>query len=1043
MKVLSKKSIVIHPPMRKLSLSAGFHALSHAAAFAEELIERYGKLIEGYADQETLIFLQNLNREFAREQDSCQQMMLILHLMVTRQLLLSNRLPQVAASAQLVGSLTERMEQTILSFRHTDRVRWEQIREYRSLIGNESLADLWIHEEEVIRDSYREKVVSADLTALERIRLQYHRESRDVLTESAEQQMIRPLPPVVFHMQRVASRMDASLSPLQELSEQKLLSDRSIALASSAKQDTNYQMGDSLVFRSDQKQEASSEPQYNPVNDSKNTDEQVKIHQVSDNHTNGGRIDQSRISDDMVSVNRISGSEGNLPVTLSSDTMDLSQATVRVSSDITGFHPPSAGRMSDGFLYSVGTEDHSQKPSDHLPDQLSGQMRMQSDSSGEKVSVSGIMPDNVLDVGINSQNDPTAETLILKIESQVELPSVTERPDRVTEISSSDNRTDRASDATTQSKDTIPSSEVITKVIDGVQTESGQESVQEPVISEQILHVETGSEHYPSGETLILKTEKQDGNPSTSVRSENDAAKAADKDSRLADTLTPAMQVISQESGMGTSAGIRQNLQMNSFLSQGAFYFAGVEQKYRSVKESPSRLLIHTIEHTVSSAGKGVLFRALSLLNHPERNDDRQRQIIREAVGTVFQENSHDSVPMIDLHPQENYSERKTEQQTGMSEDYTRSVGQQAGQFKRDHQMFEPQGGQWKRDSLTNGEPTGQLKRNTLSIEKRTELLTLTIRQLASHGLTDPETGQRLTLTPMEDRLLVLLKRNGGLPGEVVRTVSQSGNDTLTGELIRYYRQDAREMSYETVRRLLDDKVSARTKSALSTDFPMETVKKINMITVTDTGRIDRKSEETGKKEWILSEQTYSYSGYPLIKVIPLIKRIGTSEISREISLRTDRFSSLLTVQDETAVPAYRDTAVKLSVAERPRSVSERSEETRHSVPKTPEISKEALIQKYGNLIDGADPFHTTGDRTVMNTSVSMKGQGGHMVELTTKISRMEEEARQQSKALENLTKRQKQMEEATLKTTDLQKLSQEVINQLRTKLRFDRSRYS
>ena len=55
----------------------------------------------------------------------------------------------------------------------------------------------------------------------------------------------------------------------------------------------------------------------------------------------------------------------------------------------------------------------------------------------------------------------------------------------------------------------------------------------------------------------------------------------------------------------------------------------------------------------------------------------------------------------------------------------------------------------------------------------------------------------------------------------------------------------------------------------------------------------------------------------------------------------------------------------------------------------------------------------------------------------------MDEQTKINTKQLEEIVKKQKEFETVTLKTTDVQQLSAEVLSRLKTQLRFDKSRYS
>ena len=97
-----------------------------------------------------------------------------------------------------------------------------------------------------------------------------------------------------------------------------------------------------------------------------------------------------------------------------------------------------------------------------------------------------------------------------------------------------------------------------------------------------------------------------------------------------------------------------------------------------------------------------------------------------------------------------------------------------------------------------------------------------------------------------------------------------------------------------------------------------------------------------------------------------------------------------------------------------------------------------SLISRYGNLIEGADPNTPSPQAAFMEDSVERT-----ITELTVKLKRAEEKAEQNSGKLEEIRKKQTELEQTALKNTDLRALSDEVINRLRFQLRMDSSRFS
>ena len=103
------------------------------------------------------------------------------------------------------------------------------------------------------------------------------------------------------------------------------------------------------------------------------------------------------------------------------------------------------------------------------------------------------------------------------------------------------------------------------------------------------------------------------------------------------------------------------------------------------------------------------------------------------------------------------------------------------------------------------------------------------------------------------------------------------------------------------------------------------------------------------------------------------------------------------------------------------------------------------LVRQFGNLIEGADPTGLTeqsgsaafaGDSSIQRSDTVIR-------ELVTAVKSAAEKSAENSKMIEEIRKRQTEMESGTLKTSDMRVISDEVITRLRSELRFDRSRYS
>ena len=135
----------------------------------------------------------------------------------------------------------------------------------------------------------------------------------------------------------------------------------------------------------------------------------------------------------------------------------------------------------------------------------------------------------------------------------------------------------------------------------------------------------------------------------------------------------------------------------------------------------------------------------------------------------------------------------------------------------------------------------------------------------------------------------------------------------------------------------------------------------------------------------------------------------------------------------------YGDTA-QLSYRVQPHAAESEPPQTSRTVNyRAGSPSTDMLVRQFGNLIDGADPTGLTADFGSTPTQRS----DAVIRELVTAVRNAAEQSAVNSKMIEEIRKKQTEMETGTLKTSDMRVISDEVITRLRTELRFDRSRYS
>ena len=147
-------------------------------------------------------------------------------------------------------------------------------------------------------------------------------------------------------------------------------------------------------------------------------------------------------------------------------------------------------------------------------------------------------------------------------------------------------------------------------------------------------------------------------------------------------------------------------------------------------------------------------------------------------------------------------------------------------------------------------------------------------------------------------------------------------------------------------------------------------------------------------------------------------------------------------------VPEYRATGGMTSFTYRDNSAhSDRSAgaNTTDSTPYDPSAANAELVNRFGNLIEGSDPNEPLNKTVYSSTDTFDKGSisNGNIGELLMQISQTVQVTEEHSRRIDDIVKRQEQQETQTLKASDIDRLSEQVIERLRMKLRFDRSRFS
>ena len=286
---------------------------------------------------------------------------------------------------------------------------------------------------------------------------------------------------------------------------------------------------------------------------------------------------------------------------------------------------------------------------------------------------------------------------------------------------------------------------------------------------------------------------------------------------------------------------------------------------------------------------------------------------------------------------------------------------------------------------------------------ERTEILTLTLRRLASDGANDVQ-----NLTEDETGLLELLRKSRDVSA-ALDNYTYADDNALAKELVLYYHKGAGQRGFENAIRFIGQAQQRENDSK-------------GIYSVRSIALVHPMLQQNDEKEEPASP-AFGYSGYPLITV--------SGRISDTPMQAATRISGQESGQ-------YSDTAAVLSYSgRRPPSV-DRADIINSSTPRTKVVPKEELISRFGNLIDGADP-----NKPSVSVGPVQTASSGALTELSAKITKMDEQTKINTKQLDEIAKKQREFEAVTLKSSDIQQLSNEVLSRLKSQLRHDKSRYS
>ena len=472
------------------------------------------------------------------------------------------------------------------------------------------------------------------------------------------------------------------------------------------------------------------------------------------------------------------------------------------------------------------------------------------------------------------------------------------------------------------------------------------------------------------------------------------------------------------------------HLQMNSFLSAGSQYFSGLAARSRGRDRMVISLFRETLSGLQKNTEKSILHRTVSLLNDPGLADSRELRVIENAAQMIFRQK-------------------------------------------------------------IDAEELPEIIRNVLTDTEKTGLLTYALRQLRENDRSELDTRT----AAYEERFLRLIRANGtdilksssfiSYPGaeEILKYYYHSPAEKIQNELRQFISLSPAGNSYiNSVRNIAAAYHSGQFYRNIIQQHPEKTLLTDQLNVYQNERMIFSPRPAAG--------ENYGYSGYPLntpgkpvsilfvrkkpsdapkanaidriISEKPADNFMFTERVFRnfEASGQNTESSTASAAQGMGMAPApasapgtavssapelrtaeltadYSGTSASLSLLERP--VPHQAEQS--NVPMQAVPSADALIRQYGNLIEEAG----TAD---MSVDYSVRGdRSGDLTkslrELSARLDRAERQTADNTGMLKEMKRKQSEIENSSLRSSDVKKLSDDVINRIRSQLRLDRSRYS
>ena len=995
MKLAGGKSIALNLPMRRLSLTAGFAALTKAVSFAEEILAKYEKPEEDSSLGETLVFLKHINGELRRAEALRNEFSLTVRLMIARQLTLSGKLGSPAVGREYPAAAERLIERMSTDLRSYGVISQQRLSEIRRIIETEEGLAASLTQPEAQEQSIP-GILRVDAASL--IHSVYER--YESTAPRAQTVPISLFPETTLLFRTNTYNTSESSAPLTATSQN--------LTESQTTQQTN-------IFEQN--------TQVSNVGDSVSIGKEINVSSEEYSYSSENLVHKDETSETSETTQQTNISEQNTQVSNTEDRITLGNE-INVSSEEYSY-------SSESLVHKEETTETSETTQRTNISEQSTQVSNMSDSVtiGNEINVS------------SEEYSYNSESLVHKDETfeTSETTQQTNISEQSTQISNVGDSVTLGNEINVSSEDYSYNSE---SLVHKDEASENTEITQQTKISEQSTQISNVGDSVTLGNEINVSSEDYSYSSESLVHIDESAA---------ADGAAPAMI-------------------LNSFVTQASRHFAALAAK------EPGAVLGWKITasagmklNTQARAGAELreLLRSGSLLRETESRltektqsyDTRTEQVLRE------RDTEHNTERQ---RLRENIITEKEIVSSAMSEEAAKSASVES----RADSAGNP--GAKEAEPVLSSRVLQTVRLLTENLRREERLTAERISEREIRTVSDRTMSEVLrsganvsdSVHYFSEELLRLRYQTGGLAAENISTSAKQRRAAAFARAQRYEapaQANAPEKAETTQNNSVVFNTSFNTTSLRAGDRISEIFESLDLAQTTAdlyqslTGRqpspetnnltnnYENISYNNAEYSFDLTAKYYSTPAVLLpgtvirnVTVIPPARSAMPKTAAAQAGSRET--SAVLSFGGEAV--GYGETSAPLSLLESPRA---EAPGTVQSAPvPSPRITaptSDMLIRQYGNLIDGADP---TGRTLDLGSSFGQPSESSKAIrELASAVKTAAEKSAENSRLIDELKKKQDEIESGALKADDMRLISDEVITRLRTELRLDRSRYS